>query len=126
MGQDCCCLRKNNINLLKKESDLQLKNNINTIRHYRNQNVSFFIVYSGVTIATLIVVASGGTATLLLSATLTVAGAVYYIYEVCSSNAEIDEIKNELKRREDAEISIVDISTFPISKQDDLKRRKTF
>jgi hypothetical protein len=115
MGQDCCCHRKN-LNLIKKKSDIELRNNINTIRHYRNQNVSFFIVYSGVTIATLIVVASGGTATLLLSSTLTVAGAVYYIYEVCTSNAEIDEVKNELKRRENAEISIVDVSSFPIPK----------
>ena len=127
MGQDCCCYRKTKNDLLKKKSDLQLNNDIDNVRHYRNQNFSFFVVYSSVTLASLIIVASGGTATLLLSATLTFSGAFYYIYEVRTQNAEIDEILKELKRREDAEISIVDTSSITIAKDYNCKllRRKT-
>jgi len=117
MGQECCCHRNNDISIIKKKSDNELINKIDIIKRYRNQNISFFIVYSGVTIASvIIVVASGGTSTLLLSTTLTIAGAIYYVYQVCTSNAEIDEVLKELKRREDAEVSIVDISSFPIPK----------
>ena len=127
MGQDCCCYRKTKNDLLKKKSDLQLNNDIDNVRHYRNQNFSFFVVYSSVTLASLIIVASGGTATLLLSATLTFSGAFYYIYEVRTQNAEIDEILKELKRREDAEISIVDTGSITIAKDYNCKllRRKT-
>ena len=115
MGQECCCNRDKN-KTLKKISDNELKNELKETRRYRNQNASFFIVYTGVTIATVIVVATGGTATLLLSGIITVAGAIYYIYEVFVQNEEIDEIKRELKRREEAEISVVNINSIPISK----------
>ena len=115
MGQECCCNRYKNKRLAKKP-DNKLLFELKNTKRYRNQNGSFFVVYTGVTIATVIVVASGGTATLLLSGIITIAGAIYYLYEVCVQNAEIDEIKEELKRRENAEISIVNISSIPISK----------
>ena len=124
MGQECCCHRNNDISIIKKKSDNELINKIDIIKRYRNQNISFFIVYSGVTIASVIIVATGGTATLLLSTTLTIAGAIYYVYQVCTQNAEIDEVLKELKRREDAEVSIVNVSSFPISKNYFLNKRK--
>ena len=112
MGQECCCHRNNDINIIKKKSDNELINKIDIIRRYRNYNMSFFVVYSSVTIVSVIIVATGGTATLLLSTTLTFSGAIYYIYQVYTQNAKIDEALKELKRREDAEVSIVGLSSF--------------
>lgn len=113
MGNSCCTKRKD----LGKVTDTKLLNEKKTLIRSRCGNASFGLTYIGSTVIMIIVIASGGTATLAISAVVTGVGAIYYIYETIVQTNEITQINQELNRRRTAEVSVIDIGKFVITKQ---------
>ena len=113
MGNSCCTKR----NELNKVTDTKLYDEKNNLIRSRCGNGSFGLTYIGSTVIMIMVIVSGGPVTLSISAVVTGVGAIYYIYETIVETNEIKQINSELKRRYEAEVSVIDIGKFVITNQ---------
>ena len=113
MGNDCCCSsRKEEVT---KMTDIELQVEKRTTRKECCTNTSFGIIYIMATGSMVIVVITGGPITLIISAVISGCFGIYYIGESICSYQKIEGINQEIKRREIAEVNIIDIGKILIS-----------
>jgi len=105
MGNTCCTKRGI---YLKNKSNLCLEDKINNLDSHKKSNVSFIILYSGITITTIFVVCSGGSAGILFTSVSSTALIIYYSFELINNNKQIDNITDILDKRNDAEVYFIE------------------
>lgn len=106
--QCCCCDKRNNYNYLKRKSNLYLNDKKNHLDCQNRSNSSFIVLYSGITITTVIIVCSGGSAIILFTTFSSVFLIVFYVYELLDNSSKIDNINTILDKRNDAEVCYFD------------------
>ena len=113
MGNDCCCTSSKEE--VTKMTDIELQVEKRTTRKECCTNTSFGIIYILATGSMVIVVVTGGPLTLIISAVISGCLGIYYIGEFICNYQQIEGINREIKRREDAEVNIIDIGKVVIS-----------
>jgi len=106
----CCCDKRNkiNYNYLKRKSNLYLNDKKNHLDCQNKSNCSFITLYSSITITTVIIVCSGGSAIILFTTFSSVFLIVFYVYDLLDNSSKIDNINTILDKRNDAEVCYFD------------------
>tara|TARA_Y100001970_G_C14249921_1_gene871055 strand:- start:280 stop:645 length:366 start_codon:yes stop_codon:yes gene_type:complete len=114
MGNDICCIdrktynKDENYKYYLEKPDAYLKKEKRNISFSRNNNCAISTLYVGTTITTIIVLCTGGPATLAISCVLGGGFAVYYIFSTRSDIKNIDMIDNILYERNENNYSILE------------------
>ena len=113
MGNNVCCIdRKNDkdekFQYFYNKSDSYLKKQRNDSIVSRNSNISLAFLYGGSSIATIIVICTGGTAALAISTVLGSGFVVYYLFNTRNDVKNIFFINKILDERELKKISVLE------------------
>ena len=123
MGNVNCCNREKNYycdeeyKYYSKKSDLFLKRKKRKLIKDNKCNMYFVFLYSNVSIVTIIVIFTGGPASMIISGIISMSFFIYYNKSILDTNKEIDKIDHILAKRKDDEISIYEQHNYIISKK---------
>lgn len=107
--ESCCCKRhKINHNYLKQKSNLYLNDKKNHLYCQNKSNYSFIVLYSVITITTVIIVWTGGSAVILFTTFSSAFLIIYYVCDLLVNSSKIDNINTILDKREEAEVCYFD------------------
>lgn len=111
MGNDICCIKKRNeddedYKYYSRKPDGFLKRKKNESISSRNSNACFIVLYSGSSIATIIIISVGGPATLAISGVLGLGFIIYYTINIRKNIQDISDIEDILDKREKDDIYV--------------------
>tara|TARA_A100001011_G_scaffold379686_1_gene446035 strand:- start:448 stop:849 length:402 start_codon:yes stop_codon:yes gene_type:complete len=86
-------------NYFFKKSDISLKKERSDIKYEKKNNYTFFILYNGSTIATIIIIASGGPVSLAISGIIGLGCAVFYWLDIRKNIKDVSDIDYILETR---------------------------